>query len=74
MPLYLDLLETELSSSLPNTPDHAALYDNPFVPTELFQRAGRHFWKFTEYLLAILIFIVCSGGGLGVYGFAQVDC
>lgn len=55
MPLYFSLLETELSSLSPNTPDHAVLYDNPFLPTELFQTAGSQFWKFKEYLLAILI-------------------
>lgn len=53
MPLYLDLLETELSSSLPNTSAHAAQYDKLFVPTELFQKAEGHFWKFTECFLAI---------------------
>lgn len=62
MPSYLDLLEMEPSSSLPNTSDHAALYDDdPFVPSEWFQRAGGHFWKFTEYISVILISICLVG-------------
>lgn len=74
MQLYLDLLETELSSWLPNTSDHAAQLTTSSLLQSYYRKQKNIFRSLLNAFQRFRLSFVSSRDWFGVSGFAQVDC